>query len=188
MLKWFRIFWRKKKYALWTFWGSPHLTTYTNLGADIFPSDERNECPGLRGGGDGRFKGEAFYNKTKLFLCHIIYIWLNWGGPDHVCVSSNNITDVLWREGETNWTNIAVGASFSDVVLEDYFASADWRQIDRSYVGGWWWSIWSWYQAIFQCKIKLLTKNAATLVTSNILLCAHKWYSIFGHHKIKTEF
>ena len=42
----------------------------------------------------------------------------------------NNITDVLWREGETNWTNIAVGASFSDVVLEDYFASsANGRQI-----------------------------------------------------------
>ena len=55
-----------------------------------------------------------------------------------MCVSSNNITDVLWREGETNWTNIAVGASFSDVVLEDYFASAD----DRYQIGArWWWSI-----------------------------------------------
>ena len=58
-----------------------------------------------------------------------------------MCVSSNNITDVLWREGETNWTNIAVGASFSDVVLEDYFAGADGRTTDRSYVRGWWWSI-----------------------------------------------
>ena len=54
-----------------------------------------------------------------------------------MCVSSNNITDVLWREGETNWTNIAVGASFSDVVLEDYFASADDRyQIGARWCGG----------------------------------------------------